>query len=210
MACFGQRIGLICLVVLTVALTVVGCGKKGGGDSDENAVGPATGSSLVGAWHTTCMNDKDGSARGFADVDGNTMVTSSRNFGLTDCRNGDHFDDYRSTYSILSFVDPSEMAGWSTLKVTVSSHRLTYLSQAAADWANSAAWFGYTDWQPNVGKDIAGRKSKADDPARTPRSRVGETRYFTMTVEDGKLRFANYKNGQALRSEDVWDVMERR
>lgn len=206
MACLGQRIGMVCLAVLAFA----GCGRKGGGDSDESTVGPATGSALIGAWQTTCINDKDSSSRGFADLDGNTMVTSSRDFGLTDCRNGDNFDDYRSTYSILSFVDPSEMSGWSTLKVTVQSHRLLYTTQAAADWANRASWFGYTDWQPNVEKDIAGRKSKADDPARTPRSRVGESRYFTMTVEDGKMRFANYKNGQALRSEDAWDVMERR
>ena len=200
-------------LIALVAVFSVSCGigpfkKDSAGDSSKNGLTEQLG--VAGNWANDCFNEKGESDREFFDLAGNKVTWQALAYGTENCRMGDDFRVRRSVYNVLSEVVPAGIEGWKTLRIEVVENSLTYKTQESVNWANKKNHYGYSDWQPNVPKDLSDRRRSPEDTTQKTVTKVGETRYIDFKIDGATMTTADYTTGKAEPSTNPQDVFKKR
>lgn len=191
--------------VMASFVVAVGCAKA---DGDGGGSGGLFGDlGWNGTWHSECVAEEEDFGQARLHFDGTSASRTFAWYATPACRDGDEYVTYGSAFHDARQLEPADLDGYTTIKATVTSHVATPKTAGQATYWNEKKRFGYDDWEAHVAKDIAGRKW--DESDEYPYSTAGAEIYRTLALEDGKLVFAAYENGVALRSDDPLDAFTR-
>jgi hypothetical protein len=191
--------------IIGALFAAISCAKDDGDSGGGGGVFSNLG--WDGSWHGTCVTEGEDFGQARLQFSGAQATRTFGWYATADCRDGDEYVAYASSFKNARSLSPSDLEGFTTIKATVASHTATPMTTAQAEFWSEKKKFGYDDWESSVAKDISGRKF--DEADAYGYSEVGSEIYRTLTEEDSKIVFAIYKDGVALRSDDPYDVFER-
>lgn len=189
--------------ILIVSLAIVGCGsnsKSKKGNESNNSEKPVFESfGLMGAWKRPCLDFEVSSKQKSRQFSATSDIEIQTLYANKGCSAGDEAVVYKIEYANARAINPTDLEGYTKIRSeTVTSTATVYISYIADEF-NRSAVFGYTDWKPNVERDISGRKFKETSTAE---SSNGSLVYMHFLKDGDYLSFATYKDQTALKETD--------
>lgn len=164
---------------------------------EEPAVRPFELMGVVGNTYIgKCQSSEDKSTSSLEQVtfQENSWTHVSENFMGEGCDVQKKYVTYKSEYVNVEREESPDLVGWETVRYSYEALSATVHSKESADAFNKGTIYGYTDWIPNVEKDIAGRKFNEEHSAE---AKKGDLRAATIKREDNRVTFALYKDNKA-------------
>ena len=139
---------------------------------------------LQGTWTTSCIDDdRDGIYRKITMIVSGNELSSTHDGSWTEseCLNNSNFysSTLTGTFSIGNDIDISEAK---ELDISVLSCTITWLTDDIVNYVNANSWYGITDFQKNVPRDISGKTH----PNGSTYPSIGETFFSVIKIDENK------------------------
>jgi hypothetical protein len=189
--------------IIIASAVIAGCGSntksKKGKESDNNEKPVFDSFGLMGAWKRSCLDFEFSSKQKSRQFSATSDIEIQTMYANKGCSAGDEAIVYKITYANARAINPTDLEGYTKIRSeTVTSTATVYISYIADEF-NRSAVYDYSDWKPNVERDISGRKFKDTSMAE---SSNGSLVYMHFLKEGDYLSFATYKDQTALKETD--------
>ena len=175
----------------------------------DGGVPPPTLADLQGTWLGPCFEDagEGDFRRAFLEFENNRATMTLGFYGENNptCENVLFTIFMEIEISIGGEVPGQPGVYW--LNVQITGVKATMNNANAVTYANSEGLFGFTDWELDVAKDVAGREfaaSDADAGTGEVLPEVGSqtVMYFWLNPTKDRLRISDMSSGGGLSSEE--------